>query len=152
MESDESSQSDEDEKMDSDDAKQVSFAPDVEVRVYESLPVTTSSKKIHRSKDSKIDGIKARLGSRDVEISVASLHNVKKAVLMKPAKSPVSTVSRLSKMKSDLMFMSQVTSVHSRLDVKNRSSTKQLTSRIKNFQLDSKTKTDSSVFNRLGKN
>ena len=144
-----SSESESDDKMDSDEFKQVSFSEDVEVRVFNSLPVT--GPKI--LKGMKTDGIKSRLGKNSGQLSsLKSLHNVKK-VSMKPEKFSSTGTVKVSKMKSDNMTL-QSSNVHSRLDMKNSKSTMQLTDRIKNFKLDAsivKSKS-SSVFNRLGAN
>lgn len=146
-----SSESDSDDKMDSDEFKQVSFSEDVEVRVFNPLPVKTTSPKI--LKGLRTDGIMLRLGKNGNTASPPkSFHNVKK-ISMKPAKFSPSVASRVSKMKSDNMAL-QASTVHSRLDIKNRKSTTHLTNRIKNFKLDAAVvqSKGSSVFNRLGTN
>lgn len=146
-----SSESEADDRMDSDEMKQVSFSPEVQVRVFSEGPAKTVSPK--KMKVLKGPGVKSRLGNgADQVTSPRSLLNVKK-ISMKAEKFSPSIGNRMSKMKSDNMS-SQAANVHSRLDINNRNSTNQLTSKIKNFKIDSATsKTKgSSVFNRLGRN
>lgn len=140
------SSSDSDDKMDSDELKQVSFSEDVEVREFK--PVKNRSTKVLQGL--RTDGIKLRLGySSDRALS---LHTVQKNP-MKPVKLSPIIASKTSKMKSDNMKQ-QASSVHSRLDVRNKKTTMQLTSRIKHFKIDETVvkPESSSVFNRLGVN
>lgn len=120
--------------MDADGYKQVSFSPEVEVRVFKPRPVTVPPQKLKGLKIEGIKGIKSRLGRNEASPSVESLHRVKKSVSMKaPMRSPPFT-SRVGKMQSDNL-KGQTFTVHSRLG-----SSK------------SEPKEGSSVFNRLGKN
>jgi len=140
------SSSESDDKMDSDDLKQVSFSEDVEVREFK--PVKNRNTKALQGL--RTDGIKLRLGySTDRALS---LHAVKKNS-MKPVKLSPVIASKASKMKSDNMKQ-QAASVHSRLDVRNQNTTMQLTNRIKHFKIaETAAKPESSsVFNRLGIN
>lgn len=151
---DSSSDSDADDRMDSDELKQVSFSPEVQVRVFSERPAKNVSPK--KMKVLKGNGVKSRLGGGidHQKTSHRTLHNVKKNSMKAGMFSP-SAVSRIGKMKSDNMSASTA-NVHSRLDINNRNSTKQLTSKTKNFNIDSNgsksAKGGSSVFNRLGTN
>lgn len=146
-----SSDAESDDKMDSDDFKQVSFSEDVEVRVFNPPLVKKNNLKI--LKGLRSDGIQSRLSKKDDQSSsFRNLNNIKK-ISMKPGKvSPSGKALNGSKMKSDQIAL-QAKSVHSRLDLKNRKSAIQLTNQIKNFKLDApvlSSKGSSSVFNRLG--
>lgn len=147
MDTDESA-TDSDDNMDSDTYKQVSFSPDVEVLEIASRPLSVSPKKMNRLKGMKTDGIKARLGMRGSSVD-SILHTTRKTIIMKPTKA-----SPASKMKSDQVH--KQIPVQNRVDLSSRSSTSQLTNRIKNFKLDSNSSmpksTNTSVFNRLGIN
>lgn len=106
-------------KMDVD--KSVSFSPEVQVRVFSSHPIRVPPQK----KILKIDGLKTRMEKTG---SSAMLHRTLKSGSMKPNLPMMS-------LKSDFMKAKEIT-VHSRLDVTNRSSKP----------------VGSSVFNRLGRN
>jgi len=146
-----SDSSDDDDKMDADGYKQVSFSNDVEVlEIAPRSPSPTPKKGVNRLKGLKTDGIKGRLGLTS-PVDVA-LHSVKRTVNMKATKSsPLS-----SKMMSDRPQKSA--SIHTRIDLKQRGggSTKLLTNRIKNFKAVAATNgakaKNTSVFNRLGNN
>lgn len=144
---DSSCDSDDDDKMDSDELKQVSFSPEVQVRVFSERPAIVANPK--NIKLLKSNGVKSRLGksTHQPATSPRSLHTVKK-ISMKPT-----ATSQMSKMKSDNMSL-QAMNVHSRLDINNRKSTNHLASKIKNFKIDMKDSKpiSSSVFNRLGRN
>jgi hypothetical protein len=134
---DDSMSEDDDDKMDTD--KQVSFSPEVQVRVYRESPIKGAP-----MKGLKIDGIKSRLGATSVDKSPVnkSLHSIKKTVVMKPRKGSLTLASPPSKMKSDNMAQ-PAQRVHSRLSVKHR---------VNNFKPNSAAMKQASVFNRLGRN
>lgn len=140
------SDDDDDDKMDSDEFKQVSFSPEVKVHVFTPRPVAGSPRKL---KGLKIEGIRSRLGRGSESLtSQKSLHRVKKSVTMKPQVTSPSFSPRISKMKSDNLMTESFT-VHSRLG--NNSGEK----KFQNKSLgrgDSSTTKGSSVFNRLGRN
>jgi len=139
------SSSDSDDKMDSDELKQVSFSEDVEVRVFK--PVKNRGTKVLQGL--RTDGIKSRLGNNSDR--ALSFHTVKR-ISMKPDKLSPIIASKTSKMKSDNMKQ-QASNVHSRLDIRNKT-TMQLANRIKQFKIDETVvkPESSSVFNRLGVN
>lgn len=127
-----SSASDEDNRMDSDEMlnKQVKFSPKVQVRVYEDV----RPKKVVQKNPKLVSrtlSVKSRLDSS------SSLLGIQRSTKMKSPKPSPPIASRFSKMKSDRMLL-ESTTVHSRLDLNNRKS-----------KLAAK---DSSVFNRLGRN
>lgn len=142
MDTDESEDDSED-KMDSDDCKQVSFSPEVEVLEIEPRrQIVFNSKKLNRIKGLRADGIKNRLGEYKIKRSPDPrdhLHSLKKTVTMKPKVSPVKN----SKMRAD----QSPVSIKNRLDLKKN---------FKNMKLNnrnggSNNNKSSSVFNRLGK-
>lgn len=137
-----------DEKMDSDDYKQVSFSPDVEVLEIDTLDVRSNLKKGHHLKGLRADGIKNRLGEIKIRRSIDNhgdhLHNIKKTITMKPNKpSPIKS----GRMKSDLK---QTIAIKSRLDLKKRSSHPSVESRLNKPSV-GRVKKATNVFNRLGK-
>ncbi|KAL7041661.1 hypothetical protein ACKWTF_000846 [Chironomus riparius] len=139
MDTDESEDSEE--KMDSDDYKQVKFSPEVEVLEIEPRrQIVFNAKKLNRIKGLRTDGIKNRLGEIKFNRTIdprQHLHSVRQTVNMKPKISPVKN----SKMRAD----QSPKSAKSRLDLK---------ANFKNLKLGNKngnsTAKPSSVFNRLG--
>lgn len=132
-------ESNEDEKMESDDYKQVSFSPEVEVLEIEPRrQLTINAKKMNRLKGLRTDGIKNRLGdikiNRSLNTSNINLHSIKKTISMKPAKT---SPARISKMKSDL----------SPVSIKARLGTNHMQNRV---NMNSKNN-GSDVFKRLGR-
>ena len=140
MDTDESEDDSED-KMDSDDCKQVKFSPEVEVLEIEPRrQIVFNAKKLNRLKGLRTDGIKNRLGEIKFKRSAdprEHLHSIRQTVRMKPKISPVKN----SKMRAD----QSPKSIKSRLDLKTN---------FKNLKLGNKNgnsiTTPSSVFNRLG--
>ncbi|KAG5676099.1 hypothetical protein PVAND_005953 [Polypedilum vanderplanki] len=144
-----SEMSEDDEKMDSDEYKQVSFSPEVEVLEIEPRQANNNlklnAKKLNRLKNLRADGIKSRLGmdvkvKRTIDNNVKSLHTIRKTVNMKPSKNVSSP--RNSKMKADQSPIS----VKSRLDIRSK-----LKPGLNRFNQNGKKAISSSVFNRLGK-
>lgn len=139
-----------DEKMDSDEYKQVSFSPDVEVLEIESLDLRSNLKKGSRLKGLRTDGIKNRLGEikirRSIDNSDDHLHNIKKTITMKRSQSS-SPIKSGGRMKSDLK---QTIAIKSRLDLKKRSSHPSVESRL-NKPSAGRVKKATNVFHRLGK-
>lgn len=131
---------DSEEKMDSDDYKQVSFSSEVEVLEIEPRrqQVTLNANNLNRLKNQRLDGIKFRIGDakmqRKVDPTTRNLHNVKRTVPMKPNKiSP----ARNSKMRAD----QAPPSIKSRLDFQTHGKFKRTSKNGNN---------SSTVFNRLG--
>lgn len=141
--SDSSMESETDDRMEMDELKQVSFSPDVEVRMFKQLPTRNANSKPLQGL--KHDGIKARLGRTEQISPPKKNFHVVKTVSMKPVRASQSVASRVSKMKSD--SMAAQTTIHSRLDIKNRT-------RDKVTKMDTRVEKPkgSSVFNRLGRN
>lgn len=134
---------DSEEKMDSDDGKQVKFSPEVEVLEIEPRrQIVFNAKKLNRIKGLRTDGIKNRLGEIKFKRSPdprEHLHSIRQTVNMKPKISPVKN----SKMRAD----QSPKSAKSRLDLK--ANFKNLKLGNKNGNSTAKPK-PSSVFNRLG--
>lgn len=140
-------------QMDSDNGyKSVSFSPEVEVLEIAPRKVTIHPKRLNHIKGLQHDGIKARLGTKNVSVSNNSLHKTKKVVNMKPTKA--SSVVSKTGMKSDSI---RAVSVHNRVDMKSKTSTSQITNRIQRFTLEApnlnkNVSKNNSVFARLGLN
>lgn len=147
------SDSDDSNQMDSDNGyKSVSFSPEVEVLEIAPRKVTINPKRLNHIKGLQQDGIKARLGSRNVSVSNNTLHQTKKVVKMKPVKSSPAVLK--TGMKSDSI---RSVSVHNRVDMKSKTSTSQLTNRIQRVTLEAPkankiVNQKNSVFARLGLN
>lgn len=133
---------DSEEKMDSDDYKQVKFSPEVEVLEIEPRrQIVFNTNKLNRIKGLRTDGIKNRLGEIKFKKAPTDprqhLHSIRQTVNMKPKISPVKN----SKLRAD----QSPKSAKSRLDLK---------ANFKNLKLGNKngnsTAKPSSVFNRLG--
>lgn len=147
MDTDESEDESE-EKMDSDDCKQVSFSPKVEVLEIEPRrQVVFDGKKLNRIKGLRTDGIvRNKFGQFTIKRAAdprEHLHTVKKTITMKPKISPIKN----SKMRAD----QSPVSVKSRLDLKTDFKKMKLGNNNKNGSSNHINKSKpTSVFNRLG--
>lgn len=146
MDTDESEDESE-EKMDSDDCKQVSFSPKVEVLEIEPRrQVVFDGKKLNRIKGLRTDGIvRNKFGQFTIKRAAdprEHLHTVKKTVTMKPKISPIKN----SKMRAD----QSPVSVKSRLDLKTDFKKMKLGNNKNGSSNHINKNKQTSVFNRLG--
>lgn len=133
-----------DEKMDSDDYKQVSFSSEVEVLEIEPRRQVKNVK--NHIRGLRTDGIQNRLGEVKIKRTIDSnshLHSIKKTINMKPNRT--SPIARNSKMMADQSPIN----VKSRLDVKKRP--KQLSNIHSRLNKKNEGRVSKGgVFNRLG--
>lgn len=141
---------DSEEKMDSDEYKQVSFSPEVEVLEIEPRrQLNISPNKMNRLKGLRTDGIRNRLGDFKIKRTFdpsEPLHSIKKTISMKP--------KNISPGRNNRMIMradQSPVSVKERLNVKSRSGTNQITNSLRNMKFNKNGGNIANVFDRLGK-